>query len=129
MTPSVQSQAPGGKIEYFSQGLRARFQLDAQNIDSRPGDVGQVYADISYEPDEAKWQVRSQAILKAGGQPSSVPGGWPDSVEGPRVWTSSDFIEEQEYVIQIGEPEKLELKAALDHFNGEIFTLIFFETR
>ncbi|KAK3934286.1 putative taurine catabolism dioxygenase TauD [Diplogelasinospora grovesii] len=108
------SEAPEA---YYSQGLRARFQTDGIRAEQAAlAAKAEAYADIAYEVDETKYLARSEARVKAGGLPTSVPAGWPTALKGPLVWTSNDFPEENEYVYTLTNDDKAELLEALKHF-------------
>ena len=108
-------------INYYSRGLRERFRLDALKLQEPVGEKGQVYADIGYEIDENKYHARSQARLRAGGLPTTVPIGWPETLEGPLVWTGTDFEDEKRYILRLDDNDKAELKEALECFKGSAF--------
>ncbi len=103
--------------EYYSQGLRKRFQLDALKA-QQPLEDSSKYADINYAIDEAKYKERSERIVAAGNLPTSVPAGFPSSVSGPLVWTGGDFKNDTEYVLPLWNDDVEEIKSALKHFKG-----------
>ncbi|KAK4171360.1 hypothetical protein QBC36DRAFT_391169 [Triangularia setosa] len=100
--------------DYYSQGLRARFQIDAARAAVRPK-VTQ-YADIGYAVDEVAFKRRSEARLAARGLPTHLPDGFPARVTGPLVWTTSDIQDESEYVYYLTDDDKAEILAALGEF-------------
>lgn len=107
--------------EYYSHGLRERFRIDGLKLpvaETGPETGPETYADIEYDVDEAKFQARSEARIRAGGLESSVPEGWPKAVQGPLVWTSTDFIDEREYVYRLTDDNKAEILGALKYFKG-----------
>lgn len=109
---------PDAQIDYYSQGLRERFRIDALKLQPPAIDKDEKYADIDYQIDEAKYMARSKAIVRAGGLETKVPAGFPKTLEGPLVWKGTDFQDEDEYVIRLEESDKAELQQALDYFKG-----------
>lgn len=103
--------------DYYSQGLRARFQIDAARAAARPKVIQ--YADIGYAVDEAAFKRRSEARLAAGSLPTHLPDGFPARVTGPLVWTTSDMQDESEYVYYLTDDDKAEILVALEEFKGE----------
>ncbi|KAK0708519.1 hypothetical protein B0H67DRAFT_341743 [Lasiosphaeris hirsuta] len=101
---------------YYSQGLRARFQVDGVRAEQAAASAGEAYADISYEIDEEKYLARAAARVKAGNLPTEVPAGWPKELTGPLVWDSSSFPDESEYVYTLSAADKAELLSALAVF-------------
>ncbi|GAB1317294.1 Taurine hydroxylase-like protein SAT17 like [Madurella fahalii] len=117
--PSTDLFAGTARLEdYYSPGLRARFQLDAAKA-AAPSPPKEPYADIGYQVDEDAFRRRTAARLAAGGLASSVPEGWPTQVEGPLVWTGADFdgVDESTYVYCLTAEDKQEIDSALQHFN------------
>ncbi|KAK3349051.1 hypothetical protein B0T25DRAFT_233231 [Lasiosphaeria hispida] len=101
---------------YYSQGLRARFQVDGIRAEQAAASAGEAFADISYEIDEEKYLARAAARVKAGNLPTEVPAGWPKELTGPLVWDSNSFPDESEYVYTLTDADKAELLAALAAF-------------
>lgn len=115
------SDAATAPVPYYSQGLRARFNIDRVRLEQADVDArlnGGKCADIEYEVDEAKYRARSTARVKAGGLPTSVPDGWPTKLSGPLVWTSNSFPSEDEYVYHLTPSDKTEILAALAFFKS-----------
>lgn len=110
---SIEAKAVG---EYYSPGLRSRFQLDA----TRPVAPAEPkhYANIGYEVNEEAFRRRGEARLAAGGLPTAVPSGWPTEVEGPLVWTSDSFPDESAYVYHLTDEDKTEIGEALEYFKS-----------
>ena len=97
---------------YYSRGVRERFRIDGLKplpIEPKP----ESYADICYDVDEYKFRARAEARLEAGGLRNFVPDGWPAAVSGPIVWTSTDHSDESEYVYQLTDNDKEEIREAL----------------
>lgn len=118
MAPTADVITRSGPIEpYYSYGLRERYRLDALKLPV----VGkeQVYADIEYRADYAKYLDRSAARMRAGGLESQVPNGWPRVLKGPLVWTATDFSDETEFVHSLSEAGKAEIVDALKNFRGK----------
>lgn len=116
------AMGPRVTAPYYSSGLRARFLTDGMRLDQRDADGGRSppkYADIEYEIDEQKYLARSKARMAAGGLPTEVPPGWPQKLEGPLVWSSNDFPNEDEYVYTLTDDDKTELLYALHSFKSK----------
>jgi hypothetical protein len=107
----------------YSQGLRARFQLDGSKLatSSVATSKPQPYADIGYEVDEGAFHRRCGASLGAGNRLNALPEGWPTKLEGPLVWSKGDFQDEAQYVYHLNDADKEEILAALEHFKGSYF--------
>lgn len=117
MAPTADVITRNGPIEpYYSHGLRERYRLDAFKMPFARKE--QVYADIEYRADYTKYLSRSASRVRAGGLESDVPNGWPKAVNGPLVWTATDFKDETEFVHSLSEIEKIEIKEALKYFRG-----------
>ncbi|KAK3682996.1 hypothetical protein B0T22DRAFT_472373 [Podospora appendiculata] len=101
---------------YYSQGLRARYNIDGIRAEQAKTQVDGVYADIGYEVEEQKYLTRASARVKAGGLPTTVPDAWPTELKGPLVWTSDSFKDETEYVYTLTAEDKTELLSALESF-------------
>ncbi|KAF7193762.1 Taurine hydroxylase-like protein SAT17 [Pseudocercospora fuligena] len=100
--------------QYYSQGLRQKFLLDEKKtISANPQ---QTYADIKYEIDEAKYKERNAKVLAAGNLATTVPSGFPEKLGGPLIWSSSDFQDENEYIIRLSKSDIEEITSALKHF-------------
>lgn len=115
--PSISTHSE--RDEYYSQGLRRRFKIDALRTADHQQEGES--ADIGYEVDEAKYRRRVEARLLANDLPTTVPAGWPTKVSGPLVWGGDDFPDETEYVYQLTDADKAEIALALDHFKGQSF--------
>lgn len=109
----------GSGPSYYSQGLRARFNIDAYRVQQARAEANKPYADISYTVDEKKYRDRAAARVRAGGLPPSVPAGWPTELQGPLVWSVDDFEKEEEYVYNLTEADKTEILEALAIFKCE----------
>lgn len=107
------SVLPQSPVQYYSPGLRGRYQVDAHRPVVQPSNAYD--EDIAYEFDDAKYAARTKAVLRAGGLERDVPRGFPRSVSGPMVWSGGDFSKE-EYVVLLSETCKKEIKTALRYF-------------
>ena len=107
-------------IEYYSRGLRQRFCLDALKLNPPKVDKDTIFAGIEYKIDEAKYHARSQARYLAGGLESEVPEDWPKTMKGPLVWSTADFQDETQYILQLGSADMKELEDALNHFKRSL---------
>lgn len=106
--------------EYYSQGLRERFQLDALKPLVNNVNVSQ-YADIEYTINEDKYYTRQEkaaSLIAAGKLPTAVPEGWPKAVTGPLCWAKDGFPDENQYIYYMTDADKAEIVAALKHFKG-----------
>lgn len=101
--------------QYYSQGLRGRFQVDALRIPTIAS-PSQKFADIDYEFTEEDYRKRTEAVLRAGGLETHLPAGFPRAVDGPMTWSGADFPNEDAYVVHLTDEWKAEIKSALDHF-------------
>ncbi|KAK7928359.1 Clavaminate synthase-like protein [Apiospora marii] len=101
--------------EYYSTGLRRRFQLDGLRV-APSGSSSAPSANVGYEVDESKFRERTEARLKLGNLPSAAPQGWPTEVKGPLVWSTQDFPNEDEYVYTLTETDITEIEEALGLF-------------
>lgn len=131
MAPSIDVLASGdslvsdpnlsfqGRDDYYSQGLRNRFQIDGLRVAKSFSAQQERSADIGYEVDEAKYRRRSEARLRAGDLPTAVPAGWPAEVSGPLVWSGDDYSDETEYVYELTDADKEEIARALKFFKGK----------
>lgn len=104
------------RLPYYSSGLRARFQIDALKPPVSNQETTK-YADIGYDIDEGKYKVLAATRVAAGGLEREVPPQWPRRVEGAMCWNPEDIVEE-DYVYNLTESDKEEIKAALSHFKG-----------
>ncbi|KAI5918988.1 hypothetical protein F4810DRAFT_714965 [Camillea tinctor] len=101
--------------DYYSQGLRKRFLMDAiKSANSVPRSAPA--SDIGYDVDEEAFNRRVKASLASNGLPKTVPEGWPTRLEGPLVWSTSDFQNETEYVYHLTDADKAEIQDALELF-------------
>jgi hypothetical protein len=117
MAPTAEVTTRNASIEpYYSHGLRKRYHLDAYKLPVFEN--AQVYADIEYKADNAKYHARSAARVRAGGLESDVPFGWPKVLNGPLVWTTADLKGEAEFVHTLFDAEKAEIVDALKVFRG-----------
>ncbi|KAK3317075.1 hypothetical protein B0H66DRAFT_535309 [Apodospora peruviana] len=104
---------------YYSQGLRARFQIDGIRAEQAKLETSGKFADIGYEVEEDKYLARVEARVKAGGLPTAVPATWPTELKGPLVWTSDSFPDETQYVYNLTAEDKVELLDALEFFKDQ----------
>ncbi|CAN8101592.1 unnamed protein product [Discula destructiva] len=104
-------------LQYYSSKTKQKFGLGPFTR-LRGASPPPRYADIGYEFDEQKYIDRTQARLQAGGLGTELPHGWPQALEGPLVWTGSDFEDDSELVYCLSGTDKAEIRAALLHFRG-----------
>jgi hypothetical protein len=118
-TADVLFPPPSGvPFQYYSNSIREKFESQIVSRPQLPNLVTE-YADIEYAFDEKKYLERSNSRLRAGGLTTSLPYGWPSSVQGPLVWTGSDFPVESSFVYSLSSSDKDEVMAALNHFKGK----------
>lgn len=76
--------------------------------------------DIAYHPDEAKWRARTARRLTEDPtlptQP--LPEGFPQQVDSPIVWEGKDFIDEDQWIVNLTENQLHEIDGALRHFQS-----------
>lgn len=111
-TPAMTSVRPSPPAQYYSPGLRGRFQIDAHRPVPPPQEK---YEPIDYEFDDAKYAARTEAVLRAGKLERTLPPEFPPSVSGPLVWSGGDFSED-DYVVHLSERCQAEVKRALRYF-------------
>lgn len=104
-------------VPYYSPAIQARH---SNEIDTRPPFPVQSteFADIGYIFDEPKYLQRSEARLRSGGLPTDLPPGWPKSLDGPLVWTGSDFSNESIFTYYLTDEDQNEIRVALEHFKS-----------
>lgn len=81
--------------------------------------------DITYLPDLAKYKARVSRRLNDEQLETSVPDGFPEQLEGPKLWKGSDFEgKESEWVYEFTEQELEEIDHAVHEFetSGKKFT-------
>lgn len=87
--------------------------------------------DITYLPDPVKYKSRIARRLKEEQLESSVPEGFPEQLEGPKLWKGSDYEgKENEWVYELTEQELKEIDDAVHEFEatGKHFSEISKET-
>ena len=79
-----------------------------------------VRPDIDWIPSFKVFRDRVERLKALGlDRPTSLPAGWPASVEGDRAWSGSDFKAESDYVVQLTAEDVVEIEAGLAHFKCE----------
>ena len=101
--------------QYYSPNVKKKFSTEV-GTGPLPAPTSAKYADIGYAFDERKYLERSEARLRAGGLPTTVPRGWPEALHGPLVWTGADFPDESVFIYHLTAQDKEEIAAALRHF-------------
>lgn len=87
--------------------------------------------DITYLPDLAKYKARVARRLNEEQLETSVPEGFPEQLEGPKLWKGSDYEgKESEWVYELSEQELKEIDDAVHEFEatGKDFSKISKET-
>lgn len=83
-----------------------------------------VQPDISYHPDFAKYQLRSERVKAELTNKDEFPAGFPRQLTGPLVWEGRDFTDESEWTLVLNAAQLLEIEEALAHFNCMYFTIL-----
>lgn len=107
------------QISYYSVNVQERFPADLFTAVRTPPPLSQG-ADIRYEYNERKHLARKASRLQAGGLRTDLPKGWPKALEGPLVWTTSDYLDESLYAYSLSTSDKTEIVDALEHFKGRL---------
>jgi hypothetical protein len=100
--------------QYYLPSIQKKFNDEI--TEHLPATPGAKYADIGYAFDEGKYVERAKARLQAGNLATSVPRGWPEALEGPLVWTGSDFPDESVFIYHLTLEDKEEIATALRYF-------------
>lgn len=103
--------------QYYSPSIRKKYGTEP-DTNPYPPSQNTEFADIGYAFDERKYAERTAGRLRAGGLPTSVPAGWPTALQGPLVWTGSDFPDESVFVYDLTDGDKEEIANALSHFKS-----------
>lgn len=75
--------------------------------------------DISWIPDEAKFQTRTKRLESSRKTNAALPAGFPDRVVGPRVWSREDFASDDGALfLALTSDDIVEVEAAVQEFNG-----------
>jgi hypothetical protein len=75
-----------------------------------------IQPDISYFPDQAKFQSRTER-LKAQRPPNpTLPDGFPQELSSPLVWEGKDFRDEKEWTFSLNGTHLEEIHKAVLHF-------------
>lgn len=75
--------------------------------------------DITYLPDLANYKARVSRRLAEEQLETSVPEGFPEQLDGPKLWKGSDYEgKESEWVYQLNEQELKEIDEAVHEFEA-----------
>lgn len=89
--------------------------------------TAQKQPDISYHPDLAKYQARTERLKQQRLPEVGLPAGFPEELHSPLVWEGKDFADEKEWTLVLDEAQLQEVRDALAHFKCElIYGVIFF---
>lgn len=112
--------------DWYPPQIRQKYQIEEwESTKSVPSTKPS--ADIAWEPDYAKFMARTKGWNRP--VPStSLPDGWPQKVNGPMDWDGRSFSGEGDYVYELSEAQKLEIREALARFKGELYILTSFIT-
>ena len=108
----------GTVIEYYAPSLREKYLL-GETAPIQDVSAGSNKGEIGWEPDFEKFQAQAAARLQSGAVDSTVPQGWPKSLDSPLVWSGADLHKKAQYVLTLTEIHKQEVVDALAYFNGE----------
>ncbi|CAO3645060.1 unnamed protein product [Cunninghamella blakesleeana] len=73
--------------------------------------------DITYLPDRKNWQARTARRLAEENLTKELPEGFPEQLEGPKVWKGIDYEgREQEWIYELNDQELKEIDQALEEF-------------
>ncbi|KAI9309649.1 hypothetical protein BJ944DRAFT_226638 [Cunninghamella echinulata] len=73
--------------------------------------------DITYLPNKKNWQARTARRLAEENLTKELPAGFPEQLEGPKVWKGSDYEgQEHEWIYQLNDQELNEIHEALLDF-------------
>jgi hypothetical protein len=75
--------------------------------------------DFTYLPDRKNYEARTARRLAQEQLETDLPEGFPDQLEGPKLWKGSDFEgKENEWVYQLNEEELKEIDEAIRDFEA-----------
>lgn len=127
--PAVFDSGPIERIRnepYYSSSVKERFPSELfTTAITAAGNPPPVYhgADISYEYNEQKHLARRAFRLQTEGLSRELPNGWPKALQGPLVWSTSDYQDESLFVYPLSDPDRAEILSALQHFKGEFLRI------
>ncbi|ORX90130.1 Clavaminate synthase-like protein [Basidiobolus meristosporus CBS 931.73] len=74
---------------------------------------------ITYLPDRKNWKERTERRLAEEQLTRELPEGFPEQLEGPKLWTGSDYEgKEEQWVYNLTEEELLEIDNAVKDFEA-----------
>ncbi|KAK0732538.1 beta-lactamase/transpeptidase-like protein [Apiosordaria backusii] len=121
-SPSHKTLPTSLEIPYYSPVIRQKFKPEVHL--GLPTPLQETsYADVDYHFNELKFAARTSAQVQERLQsgkstPNVLPEGWPQAIQGPLVWSGSDFSDESLFVYHLTEEDKQEIRAALQHFKA-----------
>ena len=75
--------------------------------------------DIAWNPSLETYLLRVRRLAKLGESlPTSVPAGFPASINSARVWSGSDFHDEKKYIVEFAPEDVREIEDALAYFKS-----------
>jgi len=123
--PQSADVAPAGLRKKYLDGEKGvsskprRVFSPAMNMDSMlharviPG------PDIEWNPSYETYRARVESLSKMDIlRPQKVPEGFPETVDAPRVWSTTDFEDDSKYIVSLNESEIAEIERALAFFKG-----------
>jgi hypothetical protein len=72
--------------------------------------------DISYHPNFASYQQRSQIRRETEKLPTTVPAGFPQQLSSTLVWDGKDVETGSEWIVELNKSQLDEIDSALRHF-------------
>lgn len=115
--PSSRAGAHNGEA-YYSPLLVEKYRLDLTKKERLIPEVTN-QAHIQFQPSLDEFSARASASLKAGGLTTTVPDGWPLSVENRMTWIGDDYQDESRFVYHLSEDDKAEIVSALQYFRAQ----------
>lgn len=140
LTISSPQQATMLQLQYISEscGLRRSYlESDEPQEIAKPAKINEPIAskslqspenatpivapDIEWYPSYHTFQKRvNRLAARRGGHPTALPKGFPEAIHAPRVWSGLDFVNDENFVVQLTELNILEIENGLTHFKGTV---------
>ncbi|KAF2104879.1 Clavaminate synthase-like protein [Rhizodiscina lignyota] len=117
VTPASSHQTLGGLRKRYLEDARHAIGRDEAPKSKRTAIETTPGPDIQWNPSFETYQARVEALSKLDiERPTTLPGGFPESIESSRVWTGADFGDEAKFVMRLDEAQVLEIDRALSYF-------------
>ncbi|CAM6031679.1 unnamed protein product, partial [Sphagnum compactum] len=102
-------------LHYLAPDLRQKYKLDEDpKTFNKSADL--VSVRIDWEPNQDAYEARTAQRLKRGGLKTTLLSQWPTKLDSPLSWSTSDFLDEESFVVRLSDSEKEEIDAAVNHF-------------